>query len=228
MRLRDFYKRYRVWIILLAILLVLFLVVLVPFLMSPSFRAFATDLDGIRATILAYREWAILVFVVLSIITIVLPPVPNDVVPIVGGLLFGFWTALIWALVARIIGSTINYWLGLQIRRGVLVRLFTQEEQARLHRVTERLGWQAVFISRFLPSTDTDLIAYAAGMARMTYWRFILASFFGMLAPVSVTILLGSSLLTNRWLFGALIIFYVLGMLFLPQIIRKLTRHRGR
>ena len=156
----------------------------------------------------------------------VAPPLPNDIVPIAGGMLFGFWTALVYGIIARIIGSSINYILGTQIRKGLYIKFVSREEQEKLKHYTKKIGWQAVFISRFLPSTDTDLIAYLSGIVKMDYKKFIIASFLGMLVPVSATIFIGASILTNKYLFFTLITFYAVGILFAPIIIKKVIKHK--
>ncbi len=189
--------------------------------MVDSLGGLVTNSENIKEFILSYEGWAILVYVLLSIVVVVAPPLPNDIVPIAGGIVFGFWIALVFGIIARIIGSTINYWLGTKIRKGFYIRLISDEDKEKVNKYTNKIGWQAVFISRFIPSTDTDLIAYLAGIVHMKYTTFILASFFGMLAPVSFTIFIGTSLLTNKYLFFSLIAFYVIGMLFAPKIVKK-------
>ncbi len=217
----SIYNKHRSWILLALLLLVLFLLFLIPLLTSDSLRELITNPDKIKDFILSYEKWAILVYVLLSIVVIVAPALPNEIVPIAGGIVFGFWTALIFGIIARIIGSTINYWLGTKIRKKLYLKLISSEERERINKYTNKIGWQTVFISRFIPSTDTDLIAYLSGIVQMRYITFIFASFFGMLVPVSATILIGSSLLTNKYLFFSLIAFYIIGMLFAPKIIKK-------
>ncbi len=99
-----------------------------------------------------------------------------------------------------------------------------KEDKEKLSKYTEKIGWQTVFISRFLPSTDTDLIAYVAGIAKMKYLPFIIASFLGMLVPVSAIIFVGASLLKSKYLFFILAAFYIIGMLLAPKIIKKFLR----
>lgn len=165
-----------------------------------------------------------MIYVLLSIVVVIAPPIPNEIVPIVGGMAFGFWTALLFSLLARIIGSSINYFFGTKIRKVAYLKLVKEADKERLEKYTEKIGWQAVFISRFLPSTDTDLIAYAAGIAEMKYLPFIGASFLGMLVPVSAAIFVGASLLKSKYLFFILAAFYVIGMLLAPKIIKRFSK----
>ncbi len=219
----DFYSKHKSWLLLAFSLLVLFLVFLVPLLTIDSLRNLITNPDNLRDFVLSYGKWAILIYVLLSIIVVVAPALPNEIVPVVGGIVFGFGTALIFGVIARIIGSSINYWLGTKIRKGFYLKFISEEEKEKINKYTNKIGWQTVFISRFIPSTDTDLIAYLSGMVQMKYTTFILASFFGMIVPVSATILIGTSLFTNKYLFFSLVAFYIIGMLFAPKIVKKLV-----
>lgn len=224
--IKEIYQNNRYWVLMALIGLALFLLFLTPFLIWQDSITTYLNPESLKGFIEAYGKWAILVFMLVSIATIVSPPLPNDIVPAVGGLLFGFWTALLYSILARIIGSTINYWLGTKIRQGLYIKFISADDNQRLQNFTDRLGWQSVFISRFLPSADTDIIAYLAGVAKMHYRTFIIASFFGMLVPVAGTILIGVSIFKNKFLFFGLIAFYIFGMLFAPKIIKSVMKKK--
>lgn len=220
-------KKHKFWAMPVLFLLILFLLFLIPMLIWPSTFSNLANPESIQNFILPYKNWAIFIYVLISIAVVVAPPLPNDIVPIAGGMLFGFWVAFLFGIIARIIGSSINYILGIQIRKGVYIKFISPHEQEKLKHYTQKIGWQAVFISRFLPSTDTDLIAYLAGIVKMDYIKFIFASFLGMLVPVSFMIFMGSSFFTNKYLFFALIAFYIVGVLFAPFIIKRVIKHKN-
>ncbi|MEK7172550.1 MAG: VTT domain-containing protein [Patescibacteria group bacterium] len=222
-KFKDAYIKQRFWILLILIVLVLFLIFLPLLSYTPLSKIF-TDPASIKEFILSYGRWAILIYVLLSVVVVIAPPIPNEIVPIVGGMAFGFWTALLFGLLARIIGSSINYFLGTKIRKVAYLKLAKEADKERLKKYTEKIGWQVVFISRFLPSADTDLIAYVAGITKMKYLPFIGASFLGMLVPVSVAIFVGASLLKSKYLFFILVAFYIIGMLFAPKIIKRVLK----
>ncbi len=222
--IKVYYQKNRFWLIMVLIGAGLFLLFLAPFLVWQDKIMPYLNPESLKRFITDYGKWAILVYMLVSIATIISPPLPNDIVPAVGGLLFGFWTALLYSILARIIGSTINYYLGTKIRKGLYIKFVSAYDNQRLQDFTQKLGWQTVFVSRFLPSADTDIIAYLAGVAKMNYRTFIVASFFGMLVPVGGTILIGVSIFTNKILFFSLIGFYIVGMLLAPKILKKLSK----
>lgn len=222
LKAREFYRKNISWIWLAILAGLVFVILLIPTLIWPAFfRNVFTNPEEIQRLVLSYPGLTAIAFISVSIVTILIPIVPNDIVPIVGGIIFGFWEALCLSIIARIIGSSLNYGLGRGIRESFYMKLVSGDDQSKLKKYTEKMGWPLVFVSRFLPSADTDIIAYVAGIARMDYFKFILASFFGMLVPVSSTIFIGQSLLTNKYLFFALVIFYIGGILFAPKLLRK-------
>ena len=224
----SFLRRHRLILLPVGLALGVFLVFLIPVLIWPQAKGVITQPKQLQEFVASYHAWALVTYVFLSILVVVAPPLPNEIVPIIGGVLFGFWEALLFGIIARLIGSSINYVLGTKIGTSLYLRWLDKEERDRLERYKAKLGWQTVIISRFLPSTDTDLIAYIAGFARMRYGTFILASFFGMLVPVSANIMLGTSIFTNKYLFFALVGFYVLGILLVPIVARRLMRKNKR
>ncbi|MDO8524714.1 MAG: VTT domain-containing protein [bacterium] len=223
----SFYSRQRFWILLVLSAVVLFLIFLPLVFFTPVAKIF-TDPAGFKAVALSYGEWAMAVYVVLGIFAIMVPSLPNEIVSIAGGIIFGFWIAFLLGLLVRVIGSSINYWIGTRIRKGIYLKLVNEKEKEKLRIYTEKIGWQTAFIARFLPSADTDLIAFVAGMAKMNYWKFILASFLGMLAPLALAIYVGASLLKGKSLFIVLIIFYAVGMLLAPKIIKSFSKIKWR
>lgn len=226
LKLKETYLNNRIWFILLAVTLIPLIFFLV---ISPIWRsspAYSFNPETVRTYILSFGNWAIFIFFLVGILMIVAPPIPNEVVVVAGAIIFGFWRGLIYALIIKIIGSTINYWLGAKIRQGIYVKLISNKEQEKLKKYTYRIGWQVVLLSRFLPGTDTDLIAYAAGIAKMNYPKFILASFLGMVPSNLFLVTLGVTALSQKVLIYFLIVVYVVGTMFAPQIIRKLVRHK--
>jgi uncharacterized membrane protein YdjX (TVP38/TMEM64 family) len=225
-RLKKLYIEHRLWLFLLLITLTLFIIFLIPLLIWVPFFNTITKPESIKTLVLSFGNWSAVVYILLSILVIIAPTLPNEIVSIAGGMIFGFWPALFFGLFARIIGSTISYWLGTLIRKGIYIRFISEEEQVRLKRYTEKIGWQTVIISRFMPSADTDLIAYISGIANMTYLSFILASFFGMLVPVAATVFIGATIFTNKTLFFVLVPLYIVGMLFAPKLVKKVLKSK--
>lgn len=222
-KIQIFYYKNKIWLLLVMFAL---LPLLISFLFFPfvgSFEGFSLNPDTVKSYISSFGEYSVLIFFALGILAIVAPPIPNDVVTLAGIWVFGLWTGILYAEIIRIIGSSINYFIGVGIRNGFFIKLIKSDEQEKLRKYTGRLGWRTVFFSRFLiPSTDTDIVAYAAGIAKLGYWKFITATFLGMQIVIFLFYLpLGYAIGYSKYIMYLVIISYVLSIVFAPYILKK-------
>lgn len=96
--------------------------------------------------------------------------------------------------VAAILGDSVNYWLGTvfgpRIFRGENVRLLNRRHLDKAHEFFERYGGKTIILARFLPFLRT-FAPFVAGMARMTYRRFMFYNVIGGLVWIFLFVLLG-------------------------------------
>ena len=103
--------------------------------------------------------------------------------------------------IAAIAGDSVGYWTGEKFGR----RLFTREDSFwfnkkhldTAHEFYEKHGGKAIVLARFLPAVRT-FVPIVAGMARMSYRKFLLFNVFGGLFWVV-------SLTAGGYVFGSLI-----------------------
>lgn len=123
--------------------------------------------------------------------------------------------------VAAVAGDAVGYWTGRRLGRPWLLRKAGRAARHvhRAERFYERYGWWAVVIARFIPwiRTFTPIVA---GVARMSYPRFLSANLVGASVWGSGLVLLGfvsHSLAWVRWaayvVAGAAILFSIVAPL---------------
>ncbi len=93
---------------------------------------------------------------------------------------WGSWAALVaaaicGALLGESLGFALGRWLGGPLRSSRLGRLIGEHNWDLAERYLRRRGMLAVFVSRYLPVLHS-LVPAVAGMARMPYRRFMLAT----------------------------------------------------
>ena len=122
----------------------------------------------------------------------VIPPIPSELIMGLGGIAVARGTmAMAPLVVAGTAGTTIGnlfwYWIGRRFGyRGLKPfvdrwgRWLTIEwdDVEKLQRIFKRHGGGLVFVFRFLPTFRT-MISLPAGMARMSFWRFVVCTFAG-------------------------------------------------
>jgi membrane protein DedA with SNARE-associated domain len=128
-------------------------------------------------------------------------PVPSEVIlPFSGYLVsigqLNFWVTVAVATVAAIIGSLIDYYIGLKgvealAKRRVLGRfLFSKDQLALASRWFDKYGAIIIFLARLIPGIRT-LISFPAGAAKMPMAKFLVFTVAGCLLWNSVLIYVG-------------------------------------
>ena len=78
--------------------------------------------------------------------------------------------------VAAILGDSVNYWVGHYIGPKVFrreeSRFFKRKNLDRAHEFYEKYGGKAIILARFMPIFRT-FVPFVAGIARMSYLRFM-------------------------------------------------------
>ena len=104
------------------------------------------------------------------------------------------WAFLVLCPVAAILGNAVGYWLG--YRAGPVVfdrpnsRLFRPEYVTRSEAFFLRFGWATIFLARFVPIVRT-VATVLAGVSKMNYPRYIVASVLGGLIWTDGILLMG-------------------------------------
>ncbi|MFA6523439.1 MAG: VTT domain-containing protein [Candidatus Peribacteraceae bacterium] len=133
-------------------------------------------------------------------------------------------------LLAAIGGDSTNYLIGAYVGPHVFLRwhLLKQEHLDRAHAFFERHGRKALILSRFLPILRT-VAPFSAGIARMTYLRFLSNSVIGGFLWVTL-------FTWGGYFFGAmpfvehnftLVILMIIAISVMPMVIEFL-RHRWK
>jgi membrane-associated protein len=90
---------------------------------------------------------------------------------------------------AALIGDNLNYWLGRSIGKRVMKRektfLINKKHLIRAHEFYETYGPKTVILARFVPIVRT-FSPFVAGIASMTYTKFLLYSVIGAIAWVVI------------------------------------------
>jgi len=118
-------------------------------------------------------------FFIALILQAILAPIPSELMlflggaaygPIVGGLVGGAGTAA---------GSIASFYISKRGGRPVVLRLVGEKTIAFADRWFERWGAWAVLIGRFIPFIPFDGVSYGAGLTKMRFRDFFIASTLG-------------------------------------------------
>lgn len=140
-------------------------------------------------------------------------------------------TLVVLLAAAAIAGDTVNYWIGTalgpRLFRGERARWLNRRHLDRTHEFYEKYGNMTIVLARFVPIVRT-FAPFVAGIARMTYWRFLLYNVLGGILWVVLFVLGGyffGNLSVVRSNFS-LVIIAIIAISFLPPVIELLRQRR--
>ena len=107
-------------------------------------------------------------------------PIPPDILLVV----FVLATPKLWLLLAlvctvgSVLGGIFGYWIGKKFEMIVLERFFSHSKIEKVHKLFDRFGAWAVFISGFTP-IPYKIFTIAAGVFYIDFKKFVVASLLG-------------------------------------------------
>jgi uncharacterized membrane protein YdjX (TVP38/TMEM64 family) len=154
----------------------------------------------------------------------VLAPLPAFVVTFANAALFGWVFGAVLSWTGAMLGAMLCYWLAWWYGRDLVERVAPQGTLRQFDALTESWGMWAVFVARLLPFVPFDPVSYAAGLARLGFVRFLIATGIGQLPATIVYSLAGDLLAVDkRLLVGAIALVFVFSIL--PWFIKRPAKH---
>lgn len=155
------------------------------------------DSDGIRALVMRAGPAGPLAIIALMTLAIVASPIPSAPIALAAGLIYGhFWGTVLVAAGAES-GALAAFLLARYLGRDFVERRLGGYMQNRFFGSQNAL-MATVFISRLLPFISFDAISYAAGLSRIAFWRFALATLAGIVPASFVLAHLGAEALEGE------------------------------
>lgn len=163
---------------LLKILLIFLLSVLISFSLQ---RYFHFGLKDVQDFVVSAGIWAPLAYTWILFLGLAVPfnPISDTITVTIAALVFPSWLAVLTTFVAQSFALSVNYWLSREYGVKILSKVLSKEEAKKIEDLKTKLhpGW--IFGFRFLLPLNAvgfDFISYAAGIARMDFRKFYLAS----------------------------------------------------
>lgn len=94
------------------------------------------------------------------------------------------WGSVI-AIVAVLVASTVGYLIGKALGEAGVRKIIGQKAEEKVHGFVSDYGVWAVIIARISPFLSNDAVSFVAGVARMSYLKFIGATLAG-ITPLTI------------------------------------------
>jgi uncharacterized membrane protein YdjX (TVP38/TMEM64 family) len=131
-------------------------------------------------------------------------PFPAEFVAIANGVIFGaVWgTVITW--VGAMLGALLAFMLARQYGQPFVRKVLSKRKVQTLERWVARHGLGTLFISRFIPIISFNLINYAAGLTKISWWTFGWTTGVGILPMTVLMVVMGDQIHTlplYLWIF---------------------------
>ncbi|WGG45915.1 TVP38/TMEM64 family protein [Rossellomorea sp. DA94] len=195
----------------------LFITILL-FLMWLSRNFFHIKPHDIRDWIVSFGIWAPIVFIVVYTVRPLIL-FPASILSFSAGLAFGAVEGFFYIVLGALGGATVAYYAA-----SILGAKLLKRPSPRIVKIREKMeesGFIYVLVLRLVPFLNFDLISYLAGMGKVRYLPFILATAIGILPGTFGYVFLGSSLVGEDRTNLYIAIGFFLAMIIGPLIFKK-------
>lgn len=147
-----------------------------------------------------------LAVIALMTLAVVASPIPSAPIAVAAGAAFGKMAGMIYVAIGAETGAVLAFLIARYLGQEAVERFLGEKAGKGLLGSQNALTF-AVFVSRLLPFVSFDGMSYAAGLSRLHLWRFLLATFAGILPASFALSLIGSKAVVGNfmWTMGAIL-----------------------
>ncbi|APZ51133.1 MULTISPECIES: TVP38/TMEM64 family protein [Rhodobacterales] len=149
------------------------------------------DRETVARWVAGAGPWGPLAVIGLMTAAVVASPLPSAPIALAAGAAYGHYAGAAYVALGSELGAVSAFLIARGAGRGAVERMLGDKRDYGL------LGSQnaltlTVFVSRLLPFVSFDAMSYAAGLSRLHFWRFALATLAGILPASFVLAHFGS------------------------------------
>ena len=184
-------------------------------------------LDNMRQLLDASGIWAPLVFIVIYILGTCLL-IPDTIITIMGGALFGAYWGFVYVFTGAILGATTSFFIGRYLGKDFFSTLIG-DKLRKYDEAIERNGFATVLYLRLI-YFPFSVMNFGMGLTQVRFWDYFWGTFLGIIAGTFIFTFLVGTLKEiwaegNWWGLISFKVFFSVGLfvfsLFIPKIIKK-------
>ena len=156
------------------------------------------SVEELKAIILSWGVWGVLAAVGLMVLHSFVP-FPAEIVACVNGMAYGLVWGSVLTWVGAMLGAFAAFGLARRLGRPFVEMMVAGRDWHTFGEWSARAGWQVLLVSRFTPVVAFNLINYAAGLTRVSWWTFTWTTGLGILPLTVLMVLLGDKFDMLPW-----------------------------
>lgn len=189
---------------------VLLLIAIILFAAYKPLMPYLSDPVKMREFVLGFGIFAPMALILLQAIQAVLPVIPAQLLILLAGALFGVTKGSLYCLIGLFIGCSIVFFIAKRYGKKNPHKHVDKKELTRLGKFIKEHGDYAVFLGRLLPLFPVDVISFGAGLTKIRYKHYIIASILGFVPGVLLLNIVGNQLTKGLRLRTVLIVLFIL------------------
>ncbi len=156
------------------------------------------SVQAIEETIRSWGAWGVLASIGLMILHSFVP-FPAELLAIANGIVYGaFWGSVItWT--GAMLGAYLAFGLARVLGRPFVEMMVARKNWYVLDKWATARGGHFVLVSRFFPVIAFNLVNYAAGLTRISWWTFSWATGIGILPLTILMVVMGDYIEVLAW-----------------------------
>ena len=129
-------------------------------------------------------------------LAVVASPIPSAPIAIAAGALYGHTTGAIYVTVGAELGAITAFLIARYFAKDAVTGWTNGRLERGMLGSQNALTW-TVFLSRLMPFVSFDVFSYAAGVSKIHFWRFAVATLLGIIPASVILAHVGSSAITG-------------------------------
>lgn len=170
--------------------------------------------------LLSFGPWTVAISILVMILQTLFTPLPLFLVAGANGYIFGAAWGIVITMAGALIGSTVAFYLARFIARDYISRRMGKYME-KMDNLSQDSGLKVVFLARLVPVIPSSIVSYAAGLSKMGFGHFFIASVLGKLPEIVIYNALGHSLDRAEGLLTKVTIALVLLVLLVIPLLQK-------
>lgn len=129
------------------------------------------------------------------IIQTIIAPIPSEALIMFAGVIgISLFNIVIFGGLGLIIGSVIAFYIARLGGKPIVIKMIGEKWLNRVDRWVEKNGTAAIFFTRLIPIIPFDLISYMAGITKLQFKYYLIATVFGAFPRSLILAVIGISL----------------------------------
>ncbi|MDF2986284.1 MAG: DedA family protein [Eubacterium sp.] len=185
------------------------------------------NLESIEQYIKSYGSWSIAAFLVISTIRPIAVIIPITLMTLIAGGIYGPVYGFILAMVSIFISSNVAFFISRYFGKTFVERLIRKRaDKINVH--LENNGFKIILLMRLSGVFPLDLVSYTAGLTKVKYKEFIIATMIGS-APETFSVAYMGHHINNPLSPGFILsVVMVLVTVGIPLIYNKIKAKKGK